>query len=235
MSQQPQVSAATGAVAVAGNVGGSIINGDKNTVVNDNHGAIVFNEAPPPVKRKAAKLPAPREPLEFFDRIGELTQINQLIPNNKAVTIYGPDGAGKSTLLRKAANSQAARALADGVLFIEGIDVDGKVLGPDDVIQRMYDSLFESNPPRKVDATSARPDLAKTRPLVVLDGVAFPSIDALRSVLDLFPNSPVLIALPGSPGSNATRLIKLSALPHGEALSSARSAIGQGARLPLLI
>ena len=226
MSQQPQASAATGAIAVAGNVGGSIVNGDKNTVVNDNHGAIVFNEAPLPVKRKNAKLPAPREPLEFFDRVSELTQINQLIPNNKAVTIYGPDGAGKSTLLRKAANSQAARALPDGVLLVEGVDIDGKTLGPDDVIQRMYDSLYESTPPRKVDATSARPDLAKTRPLVMLDGVAFPSIDALRSVLDLFPNSPVLIALPGSPGSNATRLIKLSALPHAEAIALLAAEIG---------
>ena len=86
--------------------------------------------AEPVIKRRDAKPQPPRAPLDFFDRAGELAQVEQLITQGKPVAICGSDGAGKSALLRQAANGTAAHTLPDGVILLEGLDEQGHTLLP---------------------------------------------------------------------------------------------------------
>jgi hypothetical protein len=214
-------------------IGGDYVEGDLvhgNKIENQNiynvgsgavlavgpYGAIAStnNEAPSPIK--LPKPLTPPEPQGFLDRSNELAKINAMIENKQMVIVYGPDGVGKSYLLRKAANSEAASALPDGVVWIDSIDGGGKALSLDDIAQRAFDALHASR--LKVDATSAPQYLAKVQALVILDGVSL-SRDMLRRLSDIFQNSPVLIALPGPLiDSSEPRRIKLEGLPRAEAI-----------------
>jgi hypothetical protein len=197
-------------------IGGDVVGRDK--IVNTTIYGAVINEAPrePIIKRREAKPLPPRAPLDFFDRTTELAQVEQLITQGKPVAICGSDGAGKSALLRQAANSPAARALPDGVILLEGLDEQGHTLLPGDVIQRWFDAFYLSEPQLKVTAASAMPYLNQLRPLVLLDHTTLDA-DQLRPLLDLFPNSPALIARPAAlPG--LARPIKLGVLPRSDAI-----------------
>jgi hypothetical protein len=198
------------------NIGGDVVGRDK--IVNTTIYGAVINEAPrePVIKRRDAKPQPPRAPLDFFDRTGELAQVEQLITQGKPVAICGSDGAGKSALLRQAANGAAAHMLPDGVILLEGLDEQGHTLLPGDVIQRWFDAFYLSEPPLKVTSATAQPYLSQLRPLVLLDHVALDA-DQLRPLLDLFPNSSVLIGRPSAlPG--LARPIKLGALPRNDAI-----------------
>src|SRR5512143_2466550 len=193
-----QGSVAVGSIQVGGDVNGDIIIGNHNFKVNTNYGTIVYNApAGPVIKRREAKPRPPRAPLDFFDRTGELAQVERLIAQVKPVAICGSDGTGKSALLRQAANGTAANALPDGAILLEGLDEQGHTLQPGDVIQRWFDAFYLSEPQLKVTSASAQPYLSQLRPLLLLDDVALES-DQLRPLLDLFPTSPALIARPSA-------------------------------------
>ncbi len=179
-------------ITVNGNVEGSIVVGDNNFVVNDNHGTIVYKQAAPRVTLRDAAPQPPRAPRRFVNRVGELSQIEKWIQAREAITIYGEDGVGKSTLIKKAAAGDAASQMPNGVLLMEGIDDDGNALGFDDVVQRMFDALYESEPQLKVNATTARTYLSNTQSLVVLDNLNF-STKQLSTLPDLFPKGAVMI------------------------------------------
>ncbi len=198
------------------NIGGDVVGRDK--IVSYTVYGATINEASrePVIKRRDVKPQPPRAPLDFFDRTGELAQVEQLIKQGKPVVICGSDGAGKSALLRQAANGSAAHKLPDGVILLEGLDEHGLTLLPGDVIQRWFDAFYLSEPPLKMTSTSALPYLSQLRPLLLLDDVALEA-DQLRPLLDLFPNSPALIArLSALPG--LARPIKLGPLPRHDAI-----------------
>jgi len=178
-------------ITVNGNVEGSIVMGDNNFVVNTNHGTILYKQAAPRVKLRDAMPQPPRAPRNFVNRVDELNQIEKWIQAREAITIYGEDGVGKSALIKKAAAGAAARQMPNGVLLMEGVDEDGNALGFDDVVQRMFDALYESEPPLKVNATTARTYLSNTKPLVVFDNLNF-SAKQLSTLPDLFPQGAII-------------------------------------------
>ncbi len=205
-------------IEVHGNVSGSIVAGDNNFVVNTNHGTIVYKQAAPRVKlRDSAPLP-PRPPRNFVGRANELARLENIVKANEAAVIHAPDGMGKSALIKQAANGDAARALPHGVVIVEAVDERGEALGPDDVIQRLFDALFESDPPLKVNATTARTYLSSTRPLVLLDGLSLPPA-LLNALPDLFPKGALLITAARAPSGDATERVKLDSLPRAEAMT----------------
>ncbi|HLF25700.1 MAG TPA: hypothetical protein VJG32_05145 [Anaerolineae bacterium] len=215
--QPVSASAAAGGIAVAGNVEGNIVVGDNNFVVNTNYGTIVYKQAAPQARLRDATPQPPRAPRGFVGRSKELAELGRLIAASEAVTLYGVDGAGKSALLRQAANGEAARALPNGVVLLEGVDERGEALGLEDVIQRLFDALFESDPPLKVNATTARTYLSNTRPLVVLDGLNLPAT-SLATLPDLLPQGALLIASPRSPSGDATQPMKVGPLQRAESI-----------------
>jgi hypothetical protein len=203
-------------ITVNGNVEGSIVVGDNNFVVNTNHGTIVYKQAAPRVKLREASPQPPRAPRHFVNRVDELNQIEKWIQAREAMTIYGADGVGKSALIKKAAAGDAASRMPNGVLLMEGVDEDGNALSFDDVIQRMFDALYESEPQLKVNATTARTYLSNTKPLVVLDNLNF-SAKQLSTLPDLFPQGAVMLSSINDGGGENQRL-KIKELPRGDSI-----------------
>ena len=178
-------------ISVGGNVEGSIVIGDNNFVVNTNHGTIVYQQAQLQVRLRDMMPRPPRAPRSFLGRVRELAELDDLILNHEPVLILGEEGMGKTHLIKKAANGEAAQAQPNGVVFLEGIDQAGAVLGWEDLVQRLFDAMFESDPPLKVTLASARTYLSNTSPLVLLDNLVL-NEDGLESLADLFPQAPIL-------------------------------------------
>jgi NB-ARC domain-containing protein len=178
-------------VVVNGNVAGSIVNGDNNFVVNTNNGTIIRQEALSTQKRNLSPKP-PAEPEGFVGRKRELKQVDDWIAENNVVIICGMDGIGKTSLIKEAANSESARSQPDGVVFVDALDEEGNLLSFEDLVQRIFDALFETQPHQKVDLTSARTYLSNTQPLVLLNAITLTpkNLDQLQN---LFSKAPILI------------------------------------------
>jgi TolB protein len=204
-------------IQVGGNVKGNIVVGDHNFVVNTNYGTIVNQQAGPQVQARQFVSQPPRAPRGFVNRSAELSKLETWISANEVALLYATDGMGKSALLKQAANSAAARAMPGGVVLLESVDMDGQALGPDDIIQRLFDALFESNPPLKVDAVSARTYLSNTRPLILMDEVGLsPALE--RILPDLFPQGAILLAADVPLGADFQRL-PVGPLPRAESVA----------------
>lgn len=215
-------------INIGGNVEGNIVVGDNNFVVNSNHGTIVYREAAPQVKKRDASPRPPRRPKNFIGRANELAKLERWISSITPALIQGADGLGKASLGKQVSNGQAALSQKDGVLFLEGMDDAGKMLGLSDLTQRLFDALFESEPRLKVDLTTARTYLSNTQPLVFLNQISLPSSD-LSKLLDLFPNAPIMISSDSSLRSDDYETMQLKPLGVEEALAllSERSSVNE--------
>ncbi len=203
------------AIQVTGNVEGSIVIGDNNFVVNTNHGTIIYKQAAPQVRLREMYPRPPRLPRGFVGRANLLAVLDERIAGREAVLVHGGAGMGKTSLLKKAAHAEAAQAQMNGVIFLEGIDPEGRLLAWDDLLQMLFDALFESDPHLKVSAASARTYLSNTQPLVVLDGLQL-NASALESLTDLFPNAAVVISSERATSGGVFEAIKLKALSADE-------------------
>ena len=219
VAAQEKLSVGAGGVLVKGNVEGDIQVVNKKIEVNADHGAVVnVYDTPPRVKKRDA-VPQPKRPIRgFVNRTNELKRLEQIINAKEAATIYSMDGMGKSALLRQAMNSGAAQTLPDGVLFMDGIDEHGQMLGTEDVIQRLFDKSFESEPPLKVNFESAQTYLGNLNTLVVLNGLDLP-IASLSRMPDLFPHAAVLMESNQSVNDEISEEIRLGPLPRMESIA----------------
>jgi hypothetical protein len=103
-----------------------------------------------------------------------------------------------------------------GIIFLDSVDANGQAPGPDDIIQRLFDAIFESDPPLKVDTITARNYLANTRPLILLDEV--PLSPALQRALpDLIPQGAFILTADLPSGGDFQRLA-IGPLPRAEAV-----------------
>ena len=206
-------------INVTGNVYGHIITGNNNKIETHNyHGAIVNQQAALPAQRRSFSPKPPRKPAGFVGRKPELSQIEEWIASGAPVIIYGVDGIGKTSLIKQAANSESAKSQPDGVVFLEGVDEAGKLLEFDDLIQRLFDALFESQPPLKVDLAAARTYLSNTQPLVLLNSLSL-SVDDLNTLADLFPSAPILVAKEGLDHPDSYESVSLGPLAREDSLS----------------
>lgn len=179
-------------ISVGSDIEGSIIVGDNNFAVNQNYGTIVYKQAGPEARLRSMVPRAPRAPRGFIGREHELAELNDFVRGKTPVLLQGPDGIGKSALLKQAANTEDA-AQPNGIVFLEGIDQAGQILPWEDIVQLLFDALFETDPEKKVNLASARTYLSNTAPLVLLDNFRL-SPDALDDLADLFPQSPIIAA-----------------------------------------
>ena len=210
------------------NIGGDVVGRDKIVSIRDqriynvttqagSNAQIDIIDRPPQVTRKADRPAAPRRPRGFVGRTAELAQLDQQITAREALTLYAPDGAGKSTLLKQAANGRAAQALPDGVAFLEGADLDGTLLGPNDLIQRLFEKYFIADPPLNVNADSAQPHLSSLQSLIVIDGAQLPA-RLIERLPDICRNSAIVISGTQPPAGDATLPLKIAALQRADAL-----------------
>lgn len=203
-------------IHVEGNVAGSIVAGNHNFVVNTNHGAIVYKQAALQVRLRQFAPQSPPAPCGFVNRAVELAKLENWIAYNEIVLLHAPDGMGKTALLQQVVNSEAARAMPNGVVLLESQSFEGQALGADDVFQQLFDALFESDPPLKVDSVTARTYLSNTRPLVVLDEVPLPPM-LQRALPDLIPQGAFLLSADLPTGGDFQRL-PVGPLPRDESL-----------------
>src|SRR5512140_94506 len=203
-------------IQVGGNVEGSIVVGDNNLVVNTNHGTIIYKQAGPQVKQREFAPQPPRAPRGFVNRSAELQKLEAWISTNEIVLLHGPDGMGKSSLVRQAANSAVGKAMQSGVVSLEPFDAAGQTVGPNDIVQELFDALFESDPQLKVDALTARTYLSNTHPLILLDEVPLPQ-QLQRALPDLFPQGAILMAADVA-GAGDFQRIPVGPLPRLEAI-----------------
>lgn len=189
----PDPSITVGDVNIQGNVEGSIIIGNNNRVETHNHFGTVINQQALATQRRSLSPKPPPEPDGFVGRTRELKQVEDWIAQNKLIVVQGVDGIGKTSLIKQVANSQAAKSLPDGVVFVDALDEEGKLLEFGDLIQRIFDALFESKPHEKVDLSSAHTYLSNTRPLVLLNAIAL-TPQNLSQLQNLFSQTPILIA-----------------------------------------
>lgn len=226
---QERLTVGQGGVLVRGNVEGSIYVENKVMEVNADHGAIVnVYDAPPRVKKRDVT-PHPVRPLRgFVNRSNELSQLEHIIRVSEVTTVHGLDGMGKTALLKQAANGRAAQELPDGVLFVEGIDEGGYALGTEDVIQRLFDKSFESEPHLKVNFDIAQTYLSNLKPLVVFNGLNLP-VASLTRMPDLYPRGAVLMESNYWIDDDRSAGILLGPLPRGEAteLLAAKAGVAQ--------
>ena len=203
---------------IVSNVEGDIFYGDYSFKVNNNYGTIVNTpQAKPQVRPRTAIAQPPRTPRGFVDREAELAQLDQWIAANEAITVFAPDGEGKSALLERAATRHAALAMPHGVVTVKGVDESGEALGLNDVIQCVFDALFESDPPLKANATNARAYLSNTQPLVIFDGLNLLAT-SVETLVNLIPKGALLFTATHLPAGNATQPLKLGPLPREEAI-----------------
>lgn len=212
-------------ISVTGNVEGSIVVGDNNFVVHSNHGTIVYKQAAPQVRLRDMVPRPPRPPRGFIGRAATLSELEQRITEREPVLLLGGPGIGKSSVLKKSANGETGRVQPNGVVFVEGIDQEGKTLSRDDLVQLLFDALFESDPPLKVSLASARTYLSNTNPLVVIDQTSLP-VGALDSLVDLFPQAPMLVAGGQVGGSQAYEMVQLKPLSQADAVQLLASKAG---------
>ena len=205
-------------INISGNVDGNVVIGDHNFVVNNNHGTIVYNEAAPRVKKRDVSPKPPRKPRAFVGRKNELAKLENWISSKSPVLIQGADGLGKASLAKLASNGAMAAAQPDGVLFLEGVDDAGELLGLDDLTQRLFDALYESEPRLKTDLATGRTYLSNTQPLVFLNQITLSSPD-LSKLLDLFPNAPIMISSDTALRSDDYETLTLMPLNTEDALS----------------
>lgn len=211
---------------VGGNVEGSIVVGNENVIGDDNivlnihakHGAVVnIIKGSQEIRPHGMPGQPLRPPRGFTGRKSYLSQLDTLIHSDERVVVYGKDGIGKTALLARASNGNAVLSKPDGVVYVEGIDEQGQMLGKGDIIQRLFDALFLSNPPLKVTFSSARPHTSNRQPVVILDHVRLP-IEQMANISELFPKAPVLVTSEEPPGDDAFFPISLPPLERGESI-----------------
>ena len=175
--------AAAGGIALGGDAIGSIlVNGHNNTVRLDfggregdlltllQRGLAVPTKQPRPVPVRAR----PPAFAEHLNRVEEAASLLERAAPGAPVNVYGDKGVGKTYLLTDAANDPRAEA-NDGVVYL-----DGRGLSRQDLLQQLYDELFDWQPPALQQEAQIRRDLRDKAVLVLVDSFELDRDEAQR-------------------------------------------------------
>jgi hypothetical protein len=170
-------------VEVHGSVGGNVVVGDHNLVVNAESGSSVsvVQEAlrPNPVRRTPVRV-LPRRPGAVLGRARELGAIAAAVVGRAPMQVYGRSGVGKSTLLRKAAHDLLD--VTDGVVFLSASGRDHA-----DVPQEVFEACYETYG-YKPGPTDLSRLMSGVRVCVVADDLDC-TPDELTAVMDAVPDA----------------------------------------------
>jgi hypothetical protein len=212
MSALPKKHDTLSSIKVKGNVEGSIVYGDYNFVVNENHGTIVYQASKPSVYRHSTLPARPRPPLLFLDREVPISQANQAIDKHLPVAVFGTDGAGKTSLLKQLAHTLPQGNFPDGVIYIDCEWETPPLKGLNDLAQAVFDTLYVSDPPIKVTTASARAYFGSIKPLILLDHLLLPPAH-FEKLPDIFSSAELIWATSYAPHANIAWEIPLYGLP----------------------
>ena len=178
--------------SIAAQLGGTISDsqvavGNGNMQVSTGGGDCIINQAVhrPPRPREAIRVLPRRQP-ELWGRDDEVALALATVADREPVQFHGRRGAGKTALLRyiaHASSSSSTAACPEGIVYFRAA---GTSL--DDLLQTLFDFLFECDIPTKRTPGQLASDLAGWEVLFVLDDVGLDEGD-LETLLDTVPMS----------------------------------------------
>ncbi len=208
-------------VEVHGSVGGNLVVGDHNLIVNAAVGSSVsvVQEAlrPKPVRRSGVRV-LPRRPEAVLGRSSELGTITAAVVGLSTIQVYGPAGIGKSTLLRQAAYDIADEA--DGIVFLSATGRSAL-----DVPQEIFEACYETSGYRP-SQTELNRLMRGVRVCVVADDLVC-APDELTAVLDCAPDATFVLAAPERELWGSGQVLALAGLPEEAALALVRREFGR--------
>ncbi|WP_405907352.1 hypothetical protein OG742_19980 [Streptomyces sp. NBC_00828] len=150
-----------GSININGDVGGQVVVGEHNVVINAQYGAQVSYraEGSPRVRpRQHPHGPAIyRRTAALIGRDSELAAIGAWLARGKPVQVFGPPGIGKSALLRRFAADQATHGHPLVHLTATGMPIE-------DLLQEIFQACYETENGRDLD--SYKPEPATLRRLL---------------------------------------------------------------------
>ncbi|MFE9441158.1 hypothetical protein ACFYO2_19590 [Streptomyces sp. NPDC006602] len=143
-----------GRINIHGDVGGQVVVGEHNIVINAQYGAQVSYraEGPPRVRpRQHPHGPAiHRRAAALIGRDSELAAIGAWLAGGKPVQVFGPPGIGKSALLRRFAAGQATHGHLLVHLTATGLPME-------DLFQEIFQACYETEDGRGFDGYKPEP------------------------------------------------------------------------------
>jgi F5/8 type C domain len=208
-------------VEVHGSVGGNLVVGDHNLIVNAAVGSSVqvLQEAqrPKPVRRPSVRV-LPRRPAAVLGRNSEIGTITAAVVGQSTLQVYGVPGIGKSTLLRQAAFDVADEA--DGIVFLNATGRSHL-----DVPQEIFEACYETSGYRP-SPTELRRLMTGVRGCVIIDDLVC-SPDELTGVLDAAPDAAVVFAASERELWGSGQVLALAGLSEDAALALVRREFGR--------
>ncbi|HXM06714.1 MAG TPA: carboxypeptidase regulatory-like domain-containing protein, partial [Candidatus Acidoferrum sp.] len=205
-------------IQVSGDNSGAIVVGDHNTVIiNNAAGAVVLRESPVRISRRAG--PPGLQPRPFTNLIDRSQESEELRASLSATppvhcNVYGAPGSGKTVLLRHVCTEAAiAAAFHDGVLYLPAASNT-----VDDLLQQIFDALFETDRPFKPSQVQLRTRLASAFALSVLDDFSGTAKDFER-LSNLAATTTFALASESAVVGSEDRAICLGGLPTGDAVT----------------
>jgi hypothetical protein len=204
-------------ILVSPNIAGEVSLGDYNFQIHSIYGAVVFRQARARVKLRGDAPRPPRPAQDFAGRRAELAELERRSTAGGQVIVHGPDGWGKSALVAQLVNGLAARSFPHGIVWLEGREPDGRTVETDDLAQQVFDAVYDSEPPFKVTAATARPYLDAIRPILVVDDYAGSPAD-LEALAGLAPQGLLLVTKSAEPVSGTPAAFRLRPLGRVDAV-----------------
>ena len=179
---------------ISGGVSGQVAVGNYILQIGSVHGGVVNINLPEQKPRlKARPVPVyilPRRFAGLLDRADEVGAASTALPASRPVEFHAPGGTGKTSLLRVLARHPLTSAFPDGVIYLPA-----RGQAPADLLQSIFDSLFEYDAPYKPSEGEIRYALQNKRALILLDDVEL-GREEVEALFDAAPESTFLLASP---------------------------------------
>jgi hypothetical protein len=167
---------------------------------------------PPPIERHPSRPRPPRALRSFRNREHALELLRAELRADGAAWLNGWRGAGLTALLTQIANDPQARALPDGVLYVNG---RFQMQHPDDVLQHLFERFYTSVTTVRVTPGTACAYLAQLEALLLLDGLPLTAHELEQLANDVRPNAVLLTA--DGPAPDTFGEITVQTLPRDDA------------------
>lgn len=210
---------------ISGEISGQVAVGNYNLQIGAVHGGVVNINLPDQRPRlRARPTPVkvlPRRIAGLLDRVDEIGAAEIALSTQMPVEFNALSGFGKTSLLRLLSHNSLTNVYPDGVIYLSARDQR-----PGDLLQSIFDALFEYDAPYKPSEGEIRLALQDKRALILLDDVEL-SREEVEGLLDAAPGCTFLLAGPEQKLWGEGRTISLAGLPNSEAHSLLERELGR--------
>jgi hypothetical protein len=201
---------------IQGDISGQVAIGNHIIQIGSVHGGLVNVHAPgqqiAPQPRPTPVLLRPRRFRGLLDRKTEINTVTSACQSDLPVDLYGQEGLGKTSLLRHLAYHLPIASFPDGIIYLLVREVPLA-----DLLQSLFDTLYESHASFKPTAVQIRHALQNTKALVILDDIDLIR-DEVNALMDTAPVCAFLLASTARKLWGEGQVLALRGLPTDDAL-----------------